>query len=143
VPWYNKAKYEIFKGNLALLDSTIKVLLVGPTTVFDPDDAYVSDLNVGEITGTGYVSGFGASGRKALQGKAFVEDDATDVVYFDGSDLIWTGINAGTVAAAVLVREMSSDADSLLIAFIAFDNVSTYGGDLIIEWATEGILRVT
>lgn len=142
MPWYNKGKYAVFSGETVLLTDTIKVMLVGPGATFDPDDNFISDLT-GELSGTGYVAGFGGSGRKTLQGKSFTEDDATDYAYLDGNDLVWVAINAGTAAAAVLVREMSSDADSVLLAFIPFSNITTNGGDLNLQWSASGILRVT
>lgn len=145
---YNKAKTLLMNGQLNLLNDTIKVMLVNSSYAPDPDDDYVGNSGVAsaEVSGTGYVGGYGGSGRKILTNKVITEDDTNDRAYFDADDVTWAGINAGTIAAAVLIKEgVTDDNTSLLIAYIDQGGfpVITNGGDLTIQWNTDGILQLS
>ena len=62
-------------------------------------------------------------------------------VEFDAADLVWTGLNAGTLGGAVLLKEITNDAASRLIAFNDPTNLVTNGGDVTLVWDAEGILQ--
>jgi hypothetical protein len=141
--WYNKGKASILNGAVDLLADTIKVILVNNTYVFDADHNFVSQVSSTELSGTGYAAGFAGSGRKTLAGKAVNEVDASDYAAFDANDVTWTAILAGTAAGVILVKEVTVDGDSLLIAHIAFSSVVTNGGDLTLQWDANGILQLT
>ena len=143
---YNHAKKMIADGSLNLLTDTIKVMLVGPSYVPNPDDDFVMASGAGdaEINGQGYEAGWGKTGRKTLMNKIITEDDANDRVVFDADDVLWTAINAGTVQAAILIREgASSDSTSVLVAYIDQGGfpIVTNGGDLTIQWSMNGIIQ--
>lgn len=149
--WYNRAKKEIMDGTISLLSDTIKVMLVTSSYTFNPDHDFIdmggaNDPADHELSGTGYTGGYGGSGRKTLASKAITEDDPNDRAEFDAADVTWTSINAGTIRAAILIKEGTNDADSKLIAYI--DNAAqfplvTNGGDVTLQWNAEGILQIS
>lgn len=127
-------------GAIDLLADTIDVILLGTGYTPSVDHNFASDLT-SELSGTGYASGFGGSGRKTLSSKALVEDDTNDVAYFDAADVTWTGINAGTIGYAAIVQRGASDAASPLIAVIDVADTVTNGGDITIQWGALGIIQ--
>lgn len=148
--WFNRAKKEIFDGTIDLLADTIKVMLVNNTYTFNPDDDFIGSgggtVGGAELSGTGYTGGFNGAGRKTLGTKSITEDDTNNRAVFAAANSQWSAINAGTIAACVLVKEGTTDADSKLIAYI--DNAAqfplvTNGGDVTIAWNAAGILQIT
>lgn len=140
MPWYNKGKFSVMGGSVILLTDTLKLMLVGASAPFDPDHNFVSDLVSHEVSGTGYAGGFGGSGRKALTSRTLTEDDSNDRVTFTATNVTWTSINVGVVAAAILFKEVSSDSDSPVLVFVDFPNLTTGGGDLTLQWDPGGML---
>lgn len=145
---YGEAMLLVVQQSLDLLNDTIKVALSDTTHVPDKDDAFVDDggaddLIDGELNGTGYAGGFGNAGRKALASKALVYDTANDRVEFDAADLTWTAIDAGTIAQATLLKEVTSDADSPVIVNIDVADTVSNGGDVSLAWNAEGILQLS
>ncbi len=146
---YNRAKKEMIDGTIDIdTDAGIKAMLVTSSYVANADHDFVDEAGANdpidhELSGTGYVAGFGNSGRKALATKAVNEDDANDRAEFDADDLTWTGIDAGTAAAVIIIKENTADTDSVLIAYIDTGGfpIVTNGGDLTIAWNAEGILQ--
>lgn len=147
---YNLAKKELLDGSLDLDTDVIKVMLVTSSYVANADNDFVDQAGANdpidhELTGTGYAAGFGNSGRKTLASRAVTEDDANDRGELDAADITWTGIDAGTAAAAIMFRAgTSDDTDALLIAYIDTGGfpVVTNSGDLTIQWNAEGILQL-
>lgn len=149
---YNEAKRKFLDGTLDLTSDTIKVMLVTSSYVANADHLYVDEAGANdpidhELTGTGYVAGHGNSGRKTLANKSFSTDTANDRGEFDNTvDTVWSSINAGTAAAAIIHREgTTDDTDALLIAYIDSGGfpVVTNGGDLTVAWNAEGILQIS
>ncbi len=146
---YNLAKKEMLDGTIDLLTDTIKVMLVTSSYVANADDDLVdaggaNDAVDHELSGTGYTAGWSNSGRKTLGTKAISEDDPNDRAEFDAADLTWSAINAGTAAAAILIKEGGADdTTSRLIAYIDTGGfpIVTNGGDLNVNWNAEGILQ--
>jgi hypothetical protein len=131
---------------LNLLSDTIKVMLVDASYVPNPDHNFVDSITGGsskELSGTGYAAGFGGAGRKTLASKTITQDDANDLAYFDAADVTWTGLNAGTVGFAVLIKEVTSDADSPILCIVdVTPDVTTAGNDYTIQWPTGGIFNL-
>lgn len=144
---YNRAKKRLLDGSLNFASDTIKVMLVTNAYAFNADHDFVNQVSAAEVAGSGYTGGFAGSGRKTLGSKVVNEDDAGDRGYFDAADVTWSGINVGSVQAAVLYEEGTSDADSSLIAYIDSGGfpVVTNGGDFVIQWSPSpvGILQLT
>ncbi len=129
-------------------DAAIKAGLSNTTHVPDKDDQYLDDAGAddfidGELSGTGYASGFGNSGRHALTSKAVVYDVANDRVELDADDSVWTAINAGTIAHVTILKEITSDALSPVVIEIDVADTVTNGGDITIAYDAEGILQLT
>ena len=136
---YNNAKGI---GLTTLAAGVLKVMLVDASYTFDPDHDTLSSVT-GELSGTGYVSGFAGSGRKTLTSKVAAVDDSGNRFYLDCADVVWTGINAGTASKAIVYVPGSSDADSVPIASIDVNKV-TNGSDLTIQISNSplGLLEV-
>lgn len=136
---YNRG---LLTGPTALAGATVKAMLVNSSYTPNKDHDYVSDgPAANELSGTGYASGFSGSGRKTLASFAATVDDTNDRVYVDATDLTWASIDAGTAAALILYINGSSDADSVLLAYIDSGGFpkTTNGGDLIVEWSSSPI----
>jgi hypothetical protein len=130
----------LFNGGDKLLSkaywegTTLKVMLVSPSYVFNRDHATVSQIT-NELSGTGYVAGFGGAGRKTLTGKLVVTNDALNQTEFKADNPLWSAINAGTAKAAVIIQEVTSDADSIPLAYIdSATERATTGVDLPVQW---------
>lgn len=144
---YNRAKNGMWGGNgaaISLLSDTIKVMLVTSAYTANPDHDYITASGAGtnEIVATNYTGAFGGAGRKTLASKTLTEDDTNDRSVFDAADVTWTSIGGATnatIAAAILVKEGTSDADSQLLVYIDIADTATNGGDITIQWNANGI----
>ena len=111
----------------------LKVLLVTPVYTFNPDHATLTPITTAELSGgSGYVGGFGGSGRKTLATPVAAPDHAGDRFYIDFADLTWNAINSGEVRAAVVYIPGSSDPDSIPLWYVDVNKV-TNGSDLTIQ----------
>jgi hypothetical protein len=145
---YNLFKKMSADGSLNLLTDTIKVMLVGSTYTANADHDYVNPSTyLQELGGTGYAGGYGGSGRKTLASKTINESDANDWASFTAAPVTWTAINAGTIAAAVIIRERAATGDTMseLIGYVDTGGfpVVTNGGDITITWNANGILTLS
>lgn len=138
---YNRGKFLIGNSSLNWATDDIRVLLLDnadPYT-FSPDHNFVADLTpaTNELAGTGYV-------RKVLGSKAVTENDTNDRAELDAADVVWTGLNAGTAKAAVVFRQVTTDADSELLFYMdsGFPFTSN-GGDLTWQVNAAGIATVS
>src|SRR3990167_9304082 len=97
--------HSMISGVVDMTSDTIKVMLLDssftPLTTYD----YISEISSDELTGTGYVAGFGGSGRKTLASKTFTISEADGTVVFDAADVAWTTITAGTAQHAAIIKE--------------------------------------
>lgn len=146
---YNQAAADVYDGSLDMLVDTIKVGLSTSTHVPIRDDDFIDEVGAddfvdGELSGSGYVSGFGNSGRLTLASKAIVVDKPNNRAEFDAADVTWTGISAGTAAQATLLKEITNDLASITIANIDSGGfpIVTNGGDLTVQWNAEGISQL-
>ena len=98
--------------------TTHKALLVPDTYVANRDDVFVSAVGASECSGSGYSRGFNSPGRKALSSKTALVDNATNSVKYGAANLSFDSLSVGTVGAIIIVQEVTSDADSLLVAYI-------------------------
>jgi len=141
--WYNIAKHQYSVEDLAGM--TLKVMLVSSYS-FNPDHATVSGLGATELTGTGYTSGYGGSGRTTLANLTGTQVDAIAGSRLTGDNVDWVGINAGTIVGAVLIYETGgSDATAIPIAYFGNGTIgglsyTTDGKTVRIVWPDAGIL---
>lgn len=139
---YNSGSMILWDGTLDLLtDSAVKAMLLSTGYVEDPDDDYVDESGANdpidhELSGTGYVAGFGGAGRKVLASKTITIDKGNDRADFDCADILWSGIDAGTASEMIVIVEITSDALSWLISHHDTNfPVTTNGGDLTVNVA--------
>ena len=118
----NEARLRTLVGGHAspvdLKNDPIKLMIVKSSYTPDRDHVFVNSITDGghELSGTGYAAGFGASGRKTLANKAFAKDDASDLVKLTADNVTWAVLNAGSGRYIAVIKEGSTDADSLLLA---------------------------
>ena len=146
---YNTAANLIANGTIDLDTTAFKVMLVTSTYIANRDNDFVaaggaSDPDDAEIVVSGYTGGFGGSGRKAAVITTAVDktNDRAEVYIVD---LTWTALGAGaTIAAAILIQEITNDAASRLIAYFDVTATATNGGDITLDFdAAEGAIRLT
>jgi hypothetical protein len=97
-----------------------------------------------ELDGTGYQTGYAGSGRKTHGTKAVTEDDGNSLAKYTAANLSWTAINAGTAIGMVVYGHGASDAASPLLCWVdgGFP-VATNGGNLNVNWASNGVFYLT
>jgi hypothetical protein len=149
--FFTRAKERIANhahaGPVDLIGNTVKIMLVDDTYVGDPDDQFVDDGSANdpashEISVSGYTPGFGGAGRKTLAGKSITSDLTNDRAEFDATDVVWTALGSGaTIGAALLIKEVTNDADSIVIAKFDLTNTPTNGGNVTLQWNAEGLLN--
>lgn len=148
---YNIAKSGFMGGTIDLDTHVIKVTLVMTNTTADtqvdanfmPGGASDPITTLDEMDG-GYSGDFAGSDRKTLSVTVSV-DDTDDEGVFDATDVTWTALAAGTrsVDGAVIYKHITSEALSIPIAWIDFSpDVVANGGDLTIQWNSEGIINL-
>lgn len=141
--WYGKGLLKVADRTIDFVNDTIKVMLVNASYTFNPDHDFADDVSANELSGTGYAGGFNGAGRKTLASKTITEDTANDRIEFDCADLTWTAINAGTIGGVVVLKEITNDAASPLIAFLDPSDLVTNGGDVTLVINAEGLLQIS
>ncbi len=149
---YGLAAELMVEQNFDYLVDTIKTGLSNATHVPNKDDQFLDDVGSddfidGELSGSGYTAGFGNSGRGADDGqllsKTVVYDVANDRVELDAANTVWTAIDAGTIVQLTLLKEITNDAASIVVANVDVADTVTNGGDITIQWDAEGIIQLT
>ena len=133
---YNPGLEKLLDGTIAFETDTINVLLVNTSHTFTKTHEFVSDIVANEASGTGYA-------RKTLANAAIALDAANDRVEFDADNPSYTALDAGTIAAAIIFKQVTNDADSPLIAQIDFADLVTNGSDVELQINSEGLFYVT
>lgn len=139
---YTNAVRLLLSGGLNLTSDTLKVMLVDSGYTPDKDHDFVSSASGDELSGTGYTAGFNGAGRKTLASKTFTANDTGDFAYFDAADSTWSAINAGTINRAIVIKEVTDDTDSILIACLDSTSfpLATNGGDITLSWNASGLV---
>ena len=134
--FYNLALAEIGKALIDLDGDTLKVMIVDSTYVYDPDHTVVdnggnnaTDPSFCELVATNYAGGYGGAGRKVatITGQANNTDNRAD---FALADLVWTALGGavnGTIGGLILIKEITADVSSRLIAFFDVTDLPTNG----------------
>lgn len=148
----NEALLRILVGGHAspvnLDTDTLKAMIVKSTYTPDRDHVFVDAITGGghELSGTGYAAGFGASGRKTLANTAFAKDDTNDLVKLTADNVTWTALNAGTGRYVVIIKELTNDAASLILAvhdLNATAGILFNGQDWVFACPSTGFLKWT
>jgi len=155
---YNGAKHKMWSHATLNIDliadtTTIKVMLISNAVAYVPnadhdfvDEADTTDPIDAETNVTNYTRGFGNSGRKAMVTPVVTTNDTADRAEYDALDHTWTALGNGTnetVVGAILIKEITNDAASPLIAFFDFTDFTTNGSDFTLQWAATGVMHLT
>lgn len=118
---------------------TYRFLLLQDTGyVPDVDDVFVADLTPGanEVSVAGY-------SRQTAAGKTRTVDNAADRTVYDCTDPNFGTLTAGQdVAAMVLYKFVTSDADSILVCYYPIGPVPTSGTPFVVQLASSGVTYV-
>lgn len=132
---------------LALLLDIIRIALMQASYAIDIDtDVDFADIVADEIVATGY----GARGDAIeLASKVIAVDNANNRAEFDSLDLTYVAIGNGTNDTFDQISAMreqdagATDGNTLLIAHADVPSTTTNGGDVTLQFNTEGFLRLT
>lgn len=140
--WYGKGLLKVADRTVDYAADTIKIMLLKSTYTYSADHDFVDD--VVEFDGTGYTGGFNGASRKTLASKTITEDTTNDRIEFDAADpSAWTGLNGATIGGAAIIKEITNDAASILIAFLDPADLVTNGGDVTLTFNAEGIMQIS
>lgn len=150
---YNNVAGKIVDQSINLLTDILKVMLVTSAYVPDRDHDFVSSAAAAELaTTTNYVPGFGGAGRKLLAGRTVTVDDPNDRSELDCNDFLWTALGGAsnqTIAAFIVIKEITNDAASLLIAYVDTSTgtpslpFTTNGSDFTGVINVEGLIQLS
>lgn len=140
---YTIGYFELLIGDW--VNDTIQVLILDDSAVpnFDPTHRSVAevlaDAGNNEMNGTGYA-------RKTVPGRAIIGSALAipGDVTLDHDDIVYTGADAGTMAAAVYFRQGTNDSNSPVIFFRdgGFP-LATTGVDATLATDAAGLVTVT
>lgn len=150
----NDVKRAFLAGEIAPATDTLRVALVSDSTAytFDPDNhTFVSDVLDGgttaaEFSGTGY-------NRQGLANVSVTVDNVDDEGVIDADDTVFTGLNGDTIQAIIVYKQVGGDdttpGDDPIVAVLDDDSggsvadlpQTTNGGDITINWDTEGVIN--
>lgn len=137
--WYGKAFLAAFNKEIDFNEATkIKVALTTSTYTPNQDTHDYFDDVTNEVSSAGYTAG----GAELANG-AVTYDAGTNVVKFDGDDVVWS---AATITAryAVIYYNTGTAGTSPLLAYVNFGaDVTSTAGDFTITWHSDGIAKVT
>jgi len=142
---YNRAKAGFIDGTEDWDGLTYKVTLVSNSYAHDPAHDFLSVLSGHELTGSNHTAGFGGTIRKTLTGTTVVQNNTDNRSECHAANVTWTAIAAGVLAGAVVVREISDDDDSVLVAFLsaAGGSFSTVGTNVAVSWHSAGLFGIS
>jgi hypothetical protein len=149
----NHIKAEFLDGNVNARSDTLRVALVSDNTAytFDPDThEFVDDVLDGgttaeEFAGTGY-------NRQGLSNVTVTQDDTDDEGVIDADNTVFTGLDGDTIQAILVYKQVGGDdttpGDDPIVVVLDDDSAgsvadlpqNTNGGDITIEWDTEGVV---
>ena len=154
--WYNKGLQRILNGEVDFTDDTIKLVLVksGYEDVTDfedqvtVDDGTSDDVASYECDATNYTGGFAGSGRKTVSCTVTV-DNSMQGAHVSLADTTWSalgGASNNTLGGVVVIKEVTNDAGSYVLAFLDFTDTATNGSDITLDFnaaGSDGNLRLT
>lgn len=149
----DRTKTELFRANLDFANDIIKVALLKETTEYSPDEAaheFVDDVLDGGTTGaefddTNY-------SRKTLGSLSVTEDNTDHEGVWDAGDITWNNLGGSqTIEAVLIYKQVGGDdntpADDPILRVLDDSEESdlpltTSGGNVTIQWDSEGIINI-
>jgi hypothetical protein len=138
---YNFLKSEVMVGyyNLDTGGDDIKAALMDNNHVFTPENDGWADVSANEITGTGY-----SSPGESLANQVVSIDDVDDEGVFDADDVQWTSATFTAYHCVLYDNTPTSPQADPLMCSIDFGGAQQVtSGTFTIQWATEGIIKIT
>jgi hypothetical protein len=140
---FNIGKSGIMDGTIDLDTSVLKVMLcmtnctAGNTTNQDADSlGAISTLDEFDNP-TGYTAG-----GEVVAGAAVTTDDTDNEGVFDATDASWTAVAAGTRKIdGCLIYKVTGSVPLCYLKFTT--SFAANGGDITVNWSSEGILNLT
>lgn len=136
---YNRGKFNLGTGVVDWLTTDIGVLLVTSTYTYDADHNFVSDIT-NELSGGGYAR------QTGIGGKTVTENDASDRVEYDATDVTFPtlGAAAGNPDSAIIYDNTTGlDTTRPLLARIPLTAPPVpNGGDYVIRWDATGLFQL-
>jgi len=138
---YTRGIMRILDGTILLESTPLKLALAKATYVPSKTETDLLTFAASEADCDNYVGGFGGSSRAAVTA-TLAEETGNDRVTTRFSDVTYPGLggsgggaNNNIFGYAVLIREVTSDADSIpIVAFQFFQNVTTNGEDILVKF---------
>lgn len=150
----NDTKRAFLAGEITPSTDTLRVALVSDNTAytFDPDThTTVADVLDGgttatEFAGTGY-------NRQSLANVSVTVDNTDDEGVIDADNTVFTSLDGDSIQAIIVYKQVGADdttpADDPIIVVLDDDSAgsvadlpqTTNGGDITIEWDTEGVVN--
>lgn len=135
---YDQAMGDIATGTINLSSDTLKLMLVTTAYTAAKSDTVVGSAagtpHAAEISATNYTSGYGGAGRKSMARSISVDSSANVVRVIFSGNAVWTalgGASNATIHAAVLIKEITDDGASRLIAYFPLaSDLTTNGSDV-------------
>ncbi len=136
---HNRLKKEWADADADWVTGDYRMLLLRGALVQDPDDVFVSDVLAApntELTDASY-------GRVALGSKTVTQNDASDRADLDAADVDFTTLDLETPTAAVIFRQVTTDADSPVAAFFTTGfGAAANGAGYVVETPND-VIRIT
>lgn len=155
----NDAKRAFLNGEIAPTSDTLKVALVNDSTAysFDPDnDTNLNDVLDGGTTAQEFGNGSGTGySRQTLSNVAVTADNTDDEGVIDADDTVFSSLDNATIQAIIVYKQVGGDdttpGDDPILVVLDDDSagsvadlpLTTNGGDVTIQWDTEGIVNFT
>jgi len=149
---------EIFRGDIDLVNDTLRAALINDTTAytFDPvADKFLNDVLDGGTT----AEEFGSSGgtgyaRQTVTTQSVTEDNTNEEVDFDADNITFPDLNNATIQAAIIYKQVGGDdstpGDDPIIQVYDGDQsdindfpIPTNGSDIRIEFNSAGVLSLS
>ncbi len=151
----NNFKEQVMEGVIDLTADTVKVALISDDTAYTFDPAthtFVNDILDGgttaiEFTGSGY-------SRQTLSSKTVTQDDTDNEGVFDAADVTFTSLDGDTIQGIIIYQQIGVDDttpgdDRVLVVYdddsagsLADLPLTTNGGDVTIQFSSEGIINI-
>ncbi len=137
---YGTAKHNYLKGDLALDDGTVGVLLT--TTRNGINHAHDTVTNV-LATETELVDASYSRQTQTLTGSNLTR--TTSTINFDLSDVVFSSLSGGDISLAILYKATGTgggadDSSRKVIAYIDFvSDITLTGNDISIQWNASGL----
>lgn len=132
----NRGKYEVIFRNWGGGAPTVKAILLTTSFSFSADDNTLNQISTNRVSGTT---------DQTLGSLAITEDDTGDQAYLDAADPTWTSVAGGATATGcyTYIADGGAESGDDLLGFVNTADTATNGGNITIQFASNGFLALT